>query len=140
MYNYIVVKNVTWVTDSFETVDYLTVVGTISSSLEMNLSDHIESSHDELNAIFVDGVMYADPSELPNGEDKGWTIAVKQDADSAELARMWRDSQLASSDWSVPVTDHPQHADYAAYRIALRNWPSTEDFPSVKPLTPIHID
>lgn len=133
MYNYIVVKNVTWVTDSFETADYLTVVGTINSPLEIDDIDHIESSHNQLNTIFVDGVMYADPSELPNGEDKGWTIANKQDADSAELARMWRDSQLTSSDWSVPVTDHPQHADYAAYRIALRNWPSTEDFPATKP-------
>ena len=49
-------------------------------------------------------------------------------------ARQWRDSQLVDTDWIVPVTDHPQHATYMTYRQALRDWPSTADFPDTKPV------
>mgnify|MGYP003314524401 CR=1 FL=1 len=49
------------------------------------------------------------------------------------LARAWRDSELKESDWIIPLTDHPQHAAYVTYRKALRDWPSTADFPDKKP-------
>ena len=49
-------------------------------------------------------------------------------------ARQWRDEQLVESDWIVPITDHPQHAAYLTYRQALRDWPSTDDFPDTKPV------
>lgn len=45
-------------------------------------------------------------------------------------ARAWRDQELRLTDWVVPVTDHPQHAAYKTYRIKLRDWPSTSDFPN----------
>lgn len=48
-------------------------------------------------------------------------------------ARRWRDQELQATDWIVPVTDHPQHAAYMAYRQALRDWPSTADFPDTRP-------
>jgi len=48
-------------------------------------------------------------------------------------ARAWRDSELRESDWIIPTTDHPQHAAYITYRKALRDWPSTSDFPDKKP-------
>ena len=51
-----------------------------------------------------------------------------------EEGRMWRDSELSASDYIVPLTDHPQHSAYIAYRTVLRNWPSTEDFPATKPV------
>ena len=50
-----------------------------------------------------------------------------------QTAIFWRDKTLISSDWIVPITDHPQHAAYIAYRAALRDWPSTADFPDTKP-------
>jgi len=31
------------------------------------------------------------------------------------------------------VTDHPEHTAIMAYRVALRNWPATDDFPETKP-------
>jgi hypothetical protein len=31
------------------------------------------------------------------------------------------------------LTDHPDHAATLAYRVALRDWPSTSDFPDTKP-------
>jgi len=52
----------------------------------------------------------------------------------AKEARNWRDEQLVESDWIVPITDHPQHAAYLTYRQALRDWPSTADFPDTKPV------
>ena len=50
-----------------------------------------------------------------------------------ETARIWRNTELDRSDWIVPVTDHPQHASYLTYRQALRDWPSTSNFPGTKP-------
>ena len=47
--------------------------------------------------------------------------------------RQWRDGQLGSSDWIIPLTDHPHHAAYITYRKALRDWPSTANFPDTKP-------
>lgn len=48
-------------------------------------------------------------------------------------AKSWRDMELSNTDWIVPTTDHPQHADYLVYRQELRDWPSTESFPDTKP-------
>ena len=52
-------------------------------------------------------------------------------------ARGWRDGELAASDWIVPVTDHPKHSEWLAYRVTLRDWPATEDFPDKQPIAPI---
>lgn len=49
------------------------------------------------------------------------------------LGRLWRTEQLQKTDWIVPITDHPQHAAYMTYRQALRDWPSTADFPDTRP-------
>jgi len=51
----------------------------------------------------------------------------------SELAKMWRDAELLATDWIVPTTDHPQHAEYLIYRRALREWPETLDFPTTRP-------
>jgi hypothetical protein len=48
-------------------------------------------------------------------------------------ARMWRDDELRGTDYTVPLTDHPQHSAYITSRAALRAWPSTSDFPTTKP-------
>jgi len=50
-----------------------------------------------------------------------------------ELAREWRNQELLDSDWIVSILDHPQLEAYKAYRIKLRDWPSTSDFPDTKP-------
>lgn len=48
-------------------------------------------------------------------------------------ARAWRDLELASTDWIVPLTDHPNRDSYLTYRASLRNWPTTDSFPDTKP-------
>ena len=66
-------------------------------------------------------------------------IPVPQDSaeEKAEidrsLARIWRDNELKNTDKFVSVTDHPDHTAIMSYRVALRNWPSTDDFPDTKP-------
>jgi hypothetical protein len=49
-------------------------------------------------------------------------------------AKAWRDQELQLTDYIVPLSDHPQRAAYMTYRTALRNWPSTSDFPATKPV------
>ena len=63
-----------------------------------------------------------DTSSLPSETEKKQT-----------LARSWRDQELRESDWIVPTSDHPQHSAYITYRKALRDWPSTSDFPETRP-------
>jgi hypothetical protein len=48
-------------------------------------------------------------------------------------ARDWRNQELSATDYIVPLTDHPDHAATLAYRVTLRDWPSTSDFPDTKP-------
>ena len=62
------------------------------------------------------------------------TAAETTDEEKKRTERKWRDAELKDSDWIVPTTDHPQHAAYITYRKALRDWPSTADFPSKKPV------
>jgi hypothetical protein len=51
--------------------------------------------------------------------------------------KQWRDHELKESDFIVPLTDHPQHAAYMAYRQELRDYPAQEDFPfGTRPLKP----
>ena len=52
---------------------------------------------------------------------------------ASENAISWRNSELASSDWIMPTTDHPQHAAYVTYRQALRDWPASVNFPATRP-------
>jgi hypothetical protein len=48
-------------------------------------------------------------------------------------ARQWRDQQLQRADWICAIPDHGLHVSYMTYRQALRDWPSTSDFPDTKP-------
>ena len=54
---------------------------------------------------------------------------------AAEAGRRWRDMELSSSDFIVPLSDHPQRAAYMAYRESLRTWPAdAENFPDTRPV------
>ena len=58
---------------------------------------------------------------------------VKSQEEIEAQARDWRDGELQSTDYIVPLTDHPDHATTITYRQELRDWPSTENFPNTKP-------
>ncbi len=48
-------------------------------------------------------------------------------------ARAYRDKELLRTDSLSLLPDHPQKTQIAAYRTALRDWPSTSDFPDTPP-------
>ena len=48
-------------------------------------------------------------------------------------ARAWRNEELNKSDQLITITDHPDREKFLAYRVKLRDWPSTSDFPDTKP-------
>lgn len=49
------------------------------------------------------------------------------------LAREWRDKELDKTDWIAAIPDHGMYNSYITYRQALRDWPTTSDFPDTKP-------
>ena len=57
-----------------------------------------------------------------------WSDEAKQD-----FAKNWRDEELKKTDWICAIPDHGLHVSYMTYRAALRDWPSTSDFPETKP-------
>ena len=50
-----------------------------------------------------------------------------------ETGRMWRDMELSSSDTAAQTPDWPNRDNILTYRAALRDWPSTSDFPATRP-------
>ena len=62
-----------------------------------------------------------------------WVAPTPLEPTAEETERMWRDGELSSSDFIVPLSDHPQRDAYITYREALRAWPSTESFPATRP-------
>jgi len=50
-----------------------------------------------------------------------------------QVAKEWRNAELRATDYIVPLSDHPSRTATMAYRTALRDWPSTSDFPDTKP-------
>tara|TARA_R110002073_G_scaffold333334_1_gene520678 strand:- start:213 stop:512 length:300 start_codon:yes stop_codon:yes gene_type:complete len=54
---------------------------------------------------------------------------------SAEaIARMWRDEELIATDIASQTPDWPNRDNIITYRAALRDWPSTDNFPATKPV------
>ena len=51
----------------------------------------------------------------------------------AQEARRWRDQELIATDTASQTPDWPNRDNILTYRAALRDWPSTSDFPATKP-------
>ena len=63
-----------------------------------------------------------------------WEAIAQTAEEVAKIARDWRDEELRTTDFIVPLTDHPQHATYMTHRTTLRDWPADADnFPDTKP-------
>lgn len=48
-------------------------------------------------------------------------------------AKKWRNSELERTDKIIMISDWPNREAVIMYRQALRDWPSTEDFPKNPP-------
>ena len=86
-----------------------------------NITNTITADADFVEANFEHYELWTDPTPAP------------AEPTAEEEARQWRNGELSASDFIVPLSDHPQRAAYMTYRTALRNWPSTEDFPETRP-------
>ena len=66
-----------------------------------------------------------------------FSAPVKTLEEKTAEEKQWRDLELQSSDFIVPLTDHPKHAAYMIYRQELRDYPAQEDFPNgTRPVKP----
>lgn len=65
------------------------------------------------------------------------TLLVQADLISPTSAAIfWRDAELLRTDIAATVSDFPNATNILAYRVLLRDWPSTEDFPDTRPVIP----
>jgi len=84
-----------------------------------NITNTIIADADFVEANFDHYELYVEPTPPePTAEEAG---------------RVWRDRELKATDYIVPLSDHPQRAAYMTFRTALRDWPSTSDFPDTRP-------
>ena len=60
-------------------------------------------------------------------------IIVEDNISVETKARRWRDAELQRTDIAATVSDYPNASAVLAYRQALREWPSTSDFPETRP-------
>ena len=111
-------------------------IAIIENNIVKNVVVADSSFADSLEALTVD------ITNLPKVE-RGWIYENENFVDpftklsleeqneiKSNQERKWRDRELKNSDWIVPLTDHPQHAEYLTYRQELRDYPSQADFPN----------
>lgn len=114
--------------------------------IKNNRVDNIISASDEFAANLNEQTVNVTDLEVGinwhynNGEftdEEGRTIEERKAYFHLKYEREWRDMELASSDFIVPLVDHPKHAEYMAYRQELRDYPSQPDFPNgQRPIKP----
>ena len=84
------------------------------------------------NKDTVSGI-YSSREELAENDFSNNEVLEVTDEELKTLQRKWRDKELVNTDYILPLTDHPDNTATLAYRRALRDWPSTSDFPDTKP-------
>jgi len=62
-----------------------------------------------------------------------WVAPTPVEPTAEEEARQWRNDELSSSDTAAQTPDWSNRDNILTYRTALRDWPSTEDFPETRP-------
>lgn len=84
-----------------------------------NVTNTIKASAEFVEANFEHYELYVAPTPV--------------EPTAAETARQWRDMELSSSDQAAQTPDWPNRDNILTYRAALRDWPSTSNFPATKP-------
>ena len=63
-----------------------------------------------------------------------WVAPTPAEPTAEEAGRSWRNRELDATDKWANTLDWPNRTNILAYRVLLRDWPSTEDFPATKPV------
>ncbi len=53
--------------------------------------------------------------------------------DIEAIAKLWRDGELQRTDKAAQTPDWPNRDNILTYRVALRDWPATDNFPDTRP-------
>lgn len=69
-----------------------------------------------------------------------FSAPVKTQEQLEKEGREWRDAELKKTDFIVPTTDYPNHAQWMTYRQELRDWTATDNFPDTKPTAPAELN
>lgn len=70
-------------------------------------------------------------------DQEGRTLEERKQYNKVVFERGWRDLELESTDFIVPLVDHPKHSPYMRYRQELRDYPNKADFPNgERPIKP----
>ena len=64
---------------------------------------------------------------------------VKSQEEIETDAKAWRNYEIQSTDFIVPLIDFPNYAAWMTYRQELRDWTITSDFPDTKPTAPAEL-
>ena len=92
----------------------------IIKDAEGNITNAITADAEFVEANFEHYELYVEPTPVePTAEEE---------------ARQWRNEELSSTDTASQTPDWPNRDNILLYRTALRNWPSTSDFPATKPV------
>jgi len=86
-------------------------------------------SNEEVNRIVAD-LAFVEANYAGRYEEAA-TATSPVSAEGA--ARLWRDEELESTDKAAQTPDWPNRDNILTYRQALRDWPSTSDFPATRP-------
>ena len=62
-----------------------------------------------------------------------WVDPTPVEPTAEEKARQWRDAELQRTVIAATVSDYPNAEAILAYRVSLRDWPATDDFPDTRP-------
>jgi len=102
--------------------------------------DNVIVASDEFAATLQEETVNVTGQEVSIGfsySNGVFAATVKTLEEKTAEEKFWRDSELQSSDFIVPLTDHPQHAAYMTYRQELRDYPAQSDFPNgTRPVKP----
>lgn len=102
--------------------------------------DNIIVASDEFAATLQDETVNVTGKEVAIGFSYAngvFSAPIKTLEEKTAEEKFWRDLELKASDFIVPLTDHPKHAAYIAYRQELRDYPAQEDFPNgTRPVKP----
>lgn len=62
-----------------------------------------------------------------------WVAPTPAEPTAEDAARLWRNLELEATDKAAQTPDWPNRDNILTYRQALRDWPSTSDFPDTRP-------
>jgi|TARA_B100000085_G_scaffold269996_1_gene281967 hypothetical protein len=101
---------------------------TVTAPYGVSVRDGVEQIDGQWFTKFVAGPVFTD-NDQATAEEQETAYRAGIDSKAAESARTNRNKKLADSDWTQLADSSADATEWATYRAALRNLPSTDGFP-----------